>query len=175
MRGINDGLPTAVIPPQDDAREACMTSVKMRHVVTPAAPEGVNGLVRITNDGHVGTLPGQRVKQGELCGVEVLELVHEDVTVAAMQFVADPRALPDQPERQADLIAVVDQAASREQLLITLESPGQLQPPIQGVVIWSRGSSRPSRPLAERLSGYVLVLGSLKKVNEGAQESRGVA
>ena len=83
--------------------------------------------------------PGQQLDQLELGVVRVLELVDQDVPIALPLRLEDRRVLPQQPEREPDLVAEVDPIGAPHQLARRRRST----PP-------ARPAGRPSRPAPRR-------------------------
>ena len=79
---------------------------------------------------------GDQLDQLRLSEVGVLELVYEHVPEAALELDPCGGRIAEQPQRQADLVAEVDQARAAEELLISRVGSGELE-------LLPRASNRP--------------------------------
>ena len=103
-----------------------MAALGLQDVADGRATELVDRLIVIANHGHAPVRCGEQLHELRLGPVGVLKLVHEDVAVAPLQLQACRRRLAKQPQREADLIAEIDQPCLPKQRLIAIERPSQL-------------------------------------------------
>ena len=109
------------------------------------APEPVDRLVRVADDGQVAAVAGERPEQRDLAGVGVLVLVDEDVAQLGPELVAVDLGLDG---GAADQVGVVDGALAVEAVEVLVEEePGghELRQPSASP---SSRSSSPSRPFS---------------------------
>ncbi len=66
------------------------------HVVRGGTAEVVDGLVRVTHDGHVARAAGEHVHELHLGRVHVLELVHQQVAIPGGHLFAKAGAVAQQ-------------------------------------------------------------------------------
>ena len=176
----------SVVAPQDDRPRTPVAGLEVEDVVDRGAPEGVDRLVVVADDRHVAMPLGEQPDELRLRPVRVLELVDEDVPEAGLDPLASLGRLADEPERQGDLVAEVDEAAGREQVLVTRIGPGELELPArrfrQGLGVLPSGLDRRGRlgreALGERQVGAgrdVLVLASAEERRQCREEPGRVA
>ncbi len=116
----------AVVPAQDDRPRSRVAVPEVEDVVDRGAAERVDRLVVVADHGDVPVGLGEQGHQLGLRPVRVLELVDEDVAEPAGDLGARRGGAPDEAQGERHLVAEVDAAVGREQLLIRRVGPGEL-------------------------------------------------
>ena len=176
----------SVVAPQDDRPRTPVAGLEVEDVVDRGAPEGIDRLVVVADDRHVAMPLGEQPDELRLRPVRVLELVDEDVPEAGLDPLASLGRLADEPERQRDLVAEVDEAVGREQVLVARVGPGELELPArrfrQGLGVLPSGFDGRGRlgreALGERQVGAgrdVLVLAPAEERRQRREEPGRVA
>ena len=109
---VEDPLPRAAVLDERDhrpLREGLAEGVEVRE--RGPAP-GEDRLIVVADNGDVAVRIDQQTQELELGVVRVLELVHEDVAIPILEAARRRRPLPQEPERERDLIAEVDDAVA---------------------------------------------------------------
>ena len=102
---------------------------------------------------------GKERDQLGLGPVRVLELVDQDVAVALLQLEPGRRRVAQQPQREADLVAEVDQAGLAEQRLVAGIGPGQLELAARHPAAASAASLGPPRRRRTGRAGWAPAVG----------------
>ena len=176
----------SIVAPQDDRPRTAVTGLEVEDVVDRRAPEGIDRLVVVADDRHVAMSLGEQPDELRLRPVRVLELVDEDVPEAGLDPLASLGRLADEPERECDLVAEVDEAAGREQVLVARVGTSELELPArcfrQGLGVHSsrveRGGRLGREALGERHVGAgrdVLVLAAAEERRQRREEPGRVA
>ena len=152
--GVEDGLGRAVIPRQDDPVRLRKDLLEAEDVAERGAAEAEDALVVVADDGQVAVFGGQHLDQLELDVVGVLELVDEDVAIAAADLVEDGGPPPEQVDDERHLVLEVDQALGAQERLVGGEHAGDLEVLARRLLL---GLSR--SPAAELLGVADVVLG----------------
>ncbi len=118
MRRVEDRLPAAVVVDEHDARGAGVRRSEAEDVAERRSPEPVDRLVVVADDGDIAVVRGQQPDELPLRVVRVLELVHQDVPIPTPLLVEDRRVIPQEPEREADLVAEVEPIAAAHEALV---------------------------------------------------------
>ena len=118
MRGVEDRLPAAVVVDEHDARGTGVRRAEAEDVAERRSSEPVDRLVVVADDGDIAVVRGQQPDELPLRVVRVLELVHQDVPIPTPLLVEDRRVIPQEPEREADLVAEVEAIAAAHEALV---------------------------------------------------------
>ena len=186
VRGVEHRRMRSIVAPQDHRPRTPVAGLEVEDVVDRGTPERVDRLVVVADDRHVAMPLGEEPDELRLRPVRVLELVDEDVPEAGLDPLASLGRLADESERQCDLVAEVDEAAGREEVLVTRVRPGQLVLPArrfgQGLGVLPSGLHRRGRlgreAFGERKVGAwrdVLVLASAEERRQRRKEPGRVA
>ena len=147
---VEDRTERAVVPPQHDGPCPEIAILEGEDVVHRGAPERVDRLVVVADDGHVPMLVGERRDELGLGPVRVLELVDEDVPEPARDLAPCRGRGADEAQRQRDLVAEVDAAGRGHQVLVGRVGPGQLGLPA-GILLGGVGGI-PREDIAGRVA-----------------------
>ena len=194
---VQDWRTGAVVAPQDDLANTRMTPLELQDVADGGAAELVDRLVVVADYRDVAVGRGQKFDQLRLGPVCVLELVHEDVPVAALEFHPGRGRLSEQLQAQADLVTEIDVARLPKQRLVAVVGAGKLglaaslllerRGGVGGGVGRSRvagdrgrqarcRSCRKARGVLEiGRRAHVLVLAPAEQRRQGTQKPRGIA
>ena len=181
VRRVEDRLPAAVVVDEHDARGARVGRPETEDVAERGSPEAVDRLVVVADDRDVAVIRGQQPDELPLGVVRVLELVHQDVPIPTTLLVEDRRVIPQEPEREADLVAEVEPIAGSHQPLVGGVGRRQL-----GLVGGALGQRRVERGCRGRIGqalrnlgvpirADVLVAQPAEERDEGGQEAGRVA
>ena len=118
VRRVEDRLPAAVVVDEHDARGAGVGRPESEDVAERGAPEAVDRLVVVADHRDVAVIRGQQADELPLGVVRVLELVHQDVPIPTTLLVEHRGVIPQEAEREADLVAEVEPIAGSHQLLV---------------------------------------------------------
>ena len=110
MRAVEDRRQRAVVAPQHDRPRRPVAIPELEDVADRGAAEAIDRLVVVADDRDVPMALREQRDELRLRPVGVLELVDQDVAVAALQRIARRGGLAQQPQRQRDLIPEVDRA-----------------------------------------------------------------
>ena len=194
VRRVEDGRLRTVVPAQDHGPCRAVPVAEAEDVVDRGAPERVDGLVVIADHGDVAMRLGEEPDQLGLGAVRVLELVHEDVAEPPRDLRTGGGRLAHEPQGERHLVAEVDAAVGRQQVLVrgvgprelTL-SPAVLERRIRGIAVslGGRRSDRlrevrglgrdPVREFPVRGRADVLVLAPAEQRRKGTEEPGRVA
>ncbi len=147
---VEDRRVGPVVPAQDDGPGAEVAVLEVEDVVDRRAAERVDRLVVVADDRHVPMAVGQRRDELRLGTIGVLELVDEDVAIPAGDRRARRRRGADKTEGQRDLVAEVDAAVGRQEILIGRVGAGELG---LATALLGRGSGGVGRQRIVRLAG----------------------
>ena len=118
VRGVEDRSERAVVPAQHDGPCGRVAVAELEDVLDRGATERVDRLIVVADDRDVAMRLGQRRHELRLRAVRVLEFVDEDVAESAGDRTPSRRRLADQPERERDLVAEIDETVLRQELLV---------------------------------------------------------
>ncbi len=129
MGGVEDRLPAAVVVDEDGGRCLRIRVPEAEDVAQRRAPEAVDALVVVPDDGDVAVRLRQQTDDLPLGVVRVLELVDEDVAVSRALLVKDRAMIAQQSEGEPDLVAEIEPVRGPHELLVGLVGGGQLGVP----------------------------------------------
>ncbi len=96
MRRVEDRLPAAVVVDEDDAGRLRVRAAEAEDVLERRAAEAIDALVVVADHRHVAVRLGEEADDLPLGMVRVLELVDQDVPIAAALLLEDGRVLAQQ-------------------------------------------------------------------------------
>ena len=181
MGGVQDGFERPIVAPEHDRPGARIARPEAEDVVDRRAPERVDRLVIVTDDGDVAMGLGQEIDELRLRPVRVLELIDEDVPEAAGDGGARGRRVAHESQGQGHLVAEVHEPVRRQQLLVASVGSGQfaLTPAVLrhrrrgGIARRGEGVRLGRHPLGVirvRRRRDVLVLAPAEQRGQGSQE-----
>jgi len=118
MRSVQDGLPAPVVVDQHHTRGLRVRLPEAEDVAQGSAAEAVDALVVVADDGDVAVRLGQQPNHLPLRVVRVLELVHQDVPIAAALLGEHGGMRPQEAEGQAHLVTEVEPIAAAHEALV---------------------------------------------------------
>ncbi len=126
-RCSEDAPAGAVVALEADDGRLGELALEVEQVLLRRAPEAVDRLVVVADDGDVAVLLDEQPQQHPLGEVRVLVLVDEHVPVAARDPLTHVRALVQQPERLQDQVAEVERAAVGQEAVVVGVEAGELE------------------------------------------------
>ena len=161
--GVQDRGARPVVPPQHDDLRVPVPLPELEDVADRRAAELVDRLVVVTDHRDVAMPLGDQRDELRLGPVRVLELVHQHVPEPRLDRLAGRRRLPQQPQRERDLVPEVDRAVRGQQRLVARVGAGQLALPARlllqrrgGVPLRRRFRASPASARRRRCGGAPL-------------------
>ena len=149
--GAEDGLRGAVVLLEHDGAGVRVVLLELHDVADVGAAEGVDGLVRVADDGQLGragAFADDLAHQRVLGVVGVLVFVDEDVPEAAAVGVGERREGPEHVDRLGDQVIEVHGVGLAQPLRVALEDLGDGL--FEGVVVVGAGG------VAVRVDQFIL-------------------
>ena len=178
---VEQALPRAVVLDEHHAPGVGVGRVEPEDVAHGRAAEPEDRLVVVPHDGHVPVPAREELHQLELGVVRVLELVDQDVPEPPLVVGEDVRPLPEEAEREEDLVAEVDEALAHHQVPVRgvgarqLERAGCEIAPLR-VLRMGGGLGRERGRVGQvGLGRHVLVLGAPEEARQRLEVPRRVA
>ena len=116
-----------VVPLQDDQPGPARSLAELDDVRHRRPAESVDRLVVVADDGQVPGRRGDQLDELRLGPIGVLEFVDEDIPEAAPDLAPGGGRLAQQPQREGDLVAEVDEAGRGQQRLVARVGAGELE------------------------------------------------
>ncbi len=126
---VEDRRPRAVVASQHDRACRPVARLELEDIADRGTPELVDRLVVVADHRDVAMHLREQGHELGLGTVRVLELVDQDVSIAALQRTSNGRRLADQPQGERDLVAEVHEPAAPEQFVVALVGAGEFEAP----------------------------------------------
>ena len=178
---VEQALSRAVVLDEHHAPGVGVGRVEPEDVAHGGAAKPEDRLVVVPHHRHVPVPAREQLHQLELGVVRVLELVDQDVPEPPLVVGEDVRSLPEEAQREEDLIAEVDEALAHHQVPVRgvgarqLERAGREIAPLR-VLRLGGGLGREHRRVGQvGLGRHVLVLGAPEEARQRLEVPRRVA
>src|SRR5215210_5384343 len=127
VRRVKDRRERPVVATQHDRSRRPVAVLELEDVADGGAAKLVDGLIVVADDGDVAMRLREQCDELRLRAIGVLELVDEDVAEAALKLLPNRWRIADEPQRERDLVAEVDEPVRGEQLLVAAVRPRELE------------------------------------------------